>query len=88
MTTDNNNVIPFRPRKTLATCALPEGDDDYALDDETLEGAAPVASRPHSIDVIDGAGGNSLLDVCAPTPIVMAAVAFIMEQLAALPATA
>jgi hypothetical protein len=88
MTTDNNNVIPFRPRKALA-CALPEGaDDDYALDDETLEDAAPVASRPHSIDVIDGAGGNSLLDACLPRPIAMAAVAFIMEQLAALPATA
>ena len=87
MTTDNNNVIPFRPRKTLATCALPEGDDDYALDDETSEAAAPIALGP-SIDVIDGAGGNSLLDVCAPTPIVMSAVALIMEQLAALPATA
>jgi hypothetical protein len=88
MTTDNNNVIPFRPRKTLATCALPEGDDDYTLDDETLEDVAPVASRTHSIDVIDGPGGNSFLDVTAPTPVIMAAVAFIMEQLAALPATA
>jgi hypothetical protein len=89
MTPDNNNnVIPFRPRKALATCALPEGDDDYALDDETSEAAAPVASRTHSIDVIDGPGGNSLMDICVPTPIAMAAVAFIMEQLAALPATA
>jgi hypothetical protein len=87
MTTDNNNIIPFRPRKTLATCALPEGDDDYTLDDETPEAAAPVA-RAHSIDVIDGPGGNSLMDICVPTPIAMAAVAFIMEQLAALPATA
>jgi hypothetical protein len=58
---------------------------DDAPDYETLEDAAPVASQTHSIDVIDGAGGNSLLDVCAPTPIVMAAVALIMEQLAALP---
>ena len=81
-TTDNNNIIPFRPRKALATCALPEGDDD-APDYEMAEDVAPVASRTHSIDVIDGAGGNSLLDVCAPTPVVMAAAAFIMEQLAA-----
>ena len=87
MTTDNNNVIPFRPRKALATCALPEGDDDYALDDETSEAAAPIALGP-SIDVIDGPGGNSHMDVCGPTPIIMAAAAFIMEQLAALPATA
>ena len=87
MTTDNNNVIQFRPRKALATCALPECDDDYMLNDETAEEAAPIALG-HSIDVINGAGGNSLLDVCAPTPIVMAAVAFIMEQLATLPATA
>src|ERR1035437_8794683 len=48
MTTDNNNVIPFRPRKALATCALPEDDDDYALDDETLEDAAPIALAPQS----------------------------------------
>ena len=54
---------------------------------ETTEEAAPIALGP-SIDVIDGPGGNSLLDVCAPTPIIMAAVALIMEQLAALPATA
>ena len=83
----NDNIIPFRQSKALATCALPEGADDDAPDYEMTEDAAPVA-LPHSIDVIDGAGGNSLLDVCAPTPIVMAAVAFIMEQLAALPATA
>ena len=69
MTTDNNNVIPFRPRKALATCALPECDDDYMLNDETGDDAAPIALGP-SIDVIDGPGGNSLLDVCAPTPIV------------------
>jgi len=88
MTTDNNNVIPFRPRKTLATCALPEGDDDYVLNDETCEAAAPVEKLSHSIDVIDGPGGNSLMDICVPTPIAMAAVAFILEQLATLPATA
>jgi hypothetical protein len=81
MTTDNSNVIPFRPRKALATCALPECDDD-APDYETTEEAAPIALGS-SIDVIDGPGGNSILDVCAPTPIVMAAVAFIMQQLAA-----
>jgi hypothetical protein len=85
MTTDNN-VIHFRPRKALATCALPEC-DDYVLDDEMTEDAAPVALGP-SIDVIDGPGGNSHLDVCAPTPIIVAAAAFIMQQLAALPATA
>ena len=79
-----STVIPFRPRKTLATCALPE--DDYETpENETAEDVAPIALGP-SIDVIDGAGGNSLLDVCAPTPIVMAAVALIMEQLAALTA--
>jgi hypothetical protein len=88
MTTDNNNVIPFRPRKTLATCALPENDDDYTLDDETSEAAAPVEKLSHSIDVIAGPGGNSYLDVTAPTPVIMAAAAFIMEQLAALPAMA
>ena len=81
MTTDNNNVIQFRPRKALATCALPECDDD-APDYETTEEAAPIALG-HSIDVIDGPGGNSYLDVTAPTPVIMAAAAFIMEQLAA-----
>jgi hypothetical protein len=87
MTTDNDNIIPFRTRAVaLSACALPEGDDDYMLNDETGDDAAPIA-RAHSIDVIDGPGGNSLMDICAPTPIVMAAVAFIMEQLA-LPATA
>jgi hypothetical protein len=86
MTTDNN-IIQFRPRKTLATYALPECDDDDAPDYETTEDAAPIALGP-SIDVIDGRGGNSLLDACLPTPVAMAAVAFIMEQLAALPATA
>jgi hypothetical protein len=82
----NDNIIPFRPRAALTTCALPEIDDD-APDYETAEEAAPIALG-HSIDVIDGPGGNSILDVCAPTPVVMAAVAFILEQLAALPATA
>ena len=85
----NNNIIPFRPRKALATCALPECDDDApdyeTPENETAEDVAPIALGP-SIDVIDGAGGNSLLDVCAPTPIVMAAGALIMEQLAALTA--
>ena len=84
----NDNIIPFRPRKALAACALPENDDDYTLDDETSEAAAPVEKLSHSIDVIPGAGGNSLLDACLPAHIAMAAAAFIMEQLAALPATA
>jgi len=84
----NDNIIPFRPRTALTACTLPENDDDYTLDDETSEAAAPVEKLSHSIDVIDGPGGNSYLDVTAPTPVIMAAAAFIMEQLAALPATA
>lgn len=89
---NDDNIIPFRPRPALSTCALPECDDD-ALECETAgdwtpEDEVPVESRPHSIDVIHGGGGKSLLDACIPTPIAMAAVALITEQLAALPATA
>ena len=90
----NDNVIPFRTRAVaLSTCSLPECDDDAAPEDETAgdwtpEDEVPIGSRLYSIDVSPSIGGKSTIDACGPTPIIMAAVALIMEQLAALPATA
>jgi hypothetical protein len=89
---NDDNIIPFCRRPALSTCALPK-DDDAAPEDETAgdwtpEDEVPIGSRLYSIDVSPSIGGKSTIDACGPTPIIMAAVALIMEQLAALPATA
>jgi hypothetical protein len=76
--TDNNNIVPFRPRVALTTCTLPQ-ENDGAIEGQDELG--PIESRPYSIDVIGGAGGKSLLDACLPTHVAMAAMAFIMERL-------
>jgi hypothetical protein len=89
---NDDNVIPFRPRPALSTCALPEYDDEAPEDetagDWTPKDEVPVASRAWSMDVSPSIGGKTLIDVCIPTPAAMAVVALITELLGPLPATA
>jgi hypothetical protein len=88
---NDDNIIPFRQRPALSICSPLEYDPEY--DDEALlagDDGAPmplVASRPHSVEVLGSAGGNSLLDACIPTQLALEAMAFIMARLPA-PATA
>jgi hypothetical protein len=88
---NDDNIIPFRRRPALSTCALPEYDPEY--DDEAPlagdDGAPmpPVASRPPFVEILGSEGGNSILDACIPTWLAVDAMAFIMARLP-VPATA